>query len=220
MAVFDVQRVLATLQKLEKQTAALSQSMSQIETSIATAPVLTGLTPNIAALPSAGDFSNTPYSADVDYLGDVDGPDINNSFVVSNTVVEANTIASYGIPIGNTTEYHLTLIVPDGVDTPITFWMSTKPGANSIVQNAYVTDRAQAVNISSNTVIKFKIGTTGLLIGNDIYTHSYLLDDKTYYMNFTYNTVGNFSGRKMAPDFEVPPGIFETALTITGLKVL
>jgi len=220
--VFDPQRVLATLQKLDKQTAAIAQSMSAIESSIATAPALTNLTVNAAALPSGGDFSNTPYSASVDYKGDVSGPDQSNTFVVANVVAEANTITSYGLPVGNTaSSYNITLVVPDGADTPITFWMSTKPGSNSIAQNAYVTDRAQAVSITSNTTIKFKIGDNTGVFSNtsQIYSYSYLIEDETYYMNFTYNTFGNFSGSKMAVDFEVPEGIFETRLTLTGIKI-
>lgn len=224
MEVFDVNRVLANLQKLEKQTADLSQAMSAIESSIATAPTLTGLTANASALPTSGDFSNTPYTpsvGSVDYKGDVSGPDSSNTFVVNAVAAEANTITSYGFPVGNTAnEYHITLVIPSGADTPITFWMSTKPGSNSIVQNAYVTDRAQAAKLTSNTTIKFRIGDSTGVIANSthIYTHSYLLEDKTYYMNFTYDTFGNFSGKKMAVDFEVPSGIFNTSLTLTGLK--
>lgn len=221
MAVFDVQRLYTTLLSLDTQTAAVADAVSKIESSIATLPVLTDLTANASALPVSGDFSNTPYSASVDYKGDVTGPNQSNTFLVSSSVAEANTITSYGLPTGNTaTEYHLTLQVPEGAETPITFWMSTQPGSNSIVKNAYITDRAQAVSVDSNVTIKFIIGgSSGILTSNNIYTHLYLLEDQTYYMNFTYNTFGNFSSSRMDVDFEVPAGAFETSLTISGLTI-
>lgn len=221
MAVFDVQRVLSALQKLDRQTAAIAQSMAVIESSVSASLDLTDLVANTSFLPSPGDFSNTEFTANTIFNGDVEGPDTSNTFLVTANC-EAYTTTSYGFPVGNTaSEYNITLTVDDNANTPITFWLSTQPGGTSIAQNAYVTDRSQAINVTSNTTIKFEIGdSTGIITTNNhVYTHSYLLEEQTYYLNFTYNTFGNFNGRIMVVDFTVPHGIFETQLTISGVKV-
>ena len=212
MEIFDPNRLIAALNKLNAHITKLNGVMETIEAQVDSLPAQPTPAANNAALPTV--FSNVAYSNTVLMIDDVDlGPDSVATFSV-NTAIQVDEIVSYPFTVNATSiDYRLT-VAPDGdVETPITFWISSEPGGPSIVKNQYITNTAMATNVISSTTYDLSIASINT---NEIYTKGYLIGDRTYWLNATYNTYGNFNRGKMVPNYEVPAGPLATAIEISG----
>lgn len=212
MEIFDAQRLILTLTKLNNQITKLSGVMETVEAQVDSLGVQPTPAANNAALPST--FSNIAFSNTVLMLDDFDlGPDVVSTFSV-NTAIQEDEIVSYPFTVNTTpSNYRLTIEPSAGAEEPITFWVSTEPGGPSIVQNQYITNKAMATNVSTSTTYELSIGTINT---NEIYTRGYIIANKTYWLNATYNTYGNFNRNIMVPNYTVPAGPLETSIEISG----
>lgn len=221
--VIDVQRLLNALNAINNGLKDVENSLNVIEASVATAPPVPAPILDPTLLPDILDFSSNTYSNTVVVYDIVDlGPAVAASFTLEITM-EANTIVSFPFTSSNTTirsVVELTATVQESQPSPVTGWLSIQPGGPSIAYNSYLGDRAMAFEITTEET-NYLVECANTVDANSIYTHAELIQDAPYWINFTYQSTGNFTSRgKMNVDYVVPAGNRETTITLSGNTIV
>lgn len=219
--VIDVNRLLNALSAINNGLKDVENSLNVIEASVGTLPAVPTPTMDLTLLPDLIDFTSNTFSNNVTIYDIVDlGPAVAASFTLQITM-EADEIVSFPFTSSNTSIRSIVeLTAIANTPTPVTAWFSTQPGGQSIAVNSYLGDRAMAFQI--NTIeTEYLIECANTIDANNIYTHGELIQDAPYWINFTYQSIGNFSIRdKMLVGYTVPAGNREATITFSGNTIL